>query len=454
MQFALRSSALSICACICYTDRVYQMSTPAFGTNPAKTKTYGYDSNGNCTSVGVTQSGTTQTTALAYDVENRLTGITYPSASTDTYAYNGNGMRTKKTDSGGTFNYICDGTTPGSDVLSDGAATYTPGISERRNVGGTATSAFYHNDGDGSVGTVTSASQSVTSSKKYDAFGNVVPASGSGSGPFVPAPMTPVYPFGFKGAQQAQTDSSGLILQGDRYYDSDLGRYLSGDYSANCIGGPDPDPMPKVVSDFGRKYEIVGDVNKLIIAVVMMACHCSEEAAVEANPDLVEWKSESDAIGYGTIWLWKKSLAQKKVNRWSPDGTINYGKVAPEMGAWIIGTKTGRFRVGHAILGGADRVKGGDPPVGATGFIHIHPELPKDADLGYGLRHLFSDDVGGGYGDRVFADGTNLPVYLGTINGSNWEVWILYPNGGYGTTTYGRTSGIEGTIYIQWPYPK
>ena len=214
------------------------MSTPAFGTNPTKTKTYGYDSNGNCTSVGVNTGSGNQNTSLTYDVENRLTGITYPSTSSDTYAYNGNGMRTKKTDSGGTFNYVCDGTTPGSEVLSDGAATYTPGISERRS----GASSFYHNDGDGSVGTVTNASQSVTSSKKYDAFGNVVPVSGSGTGPFRPAPLT-TYPFGFKGAQQAQTDSSGLILEGDRYYDSDLGRYLSGNYTLGCIGGPDPDPL-------------------------------------------------------------------------------------------------------------------------------------------------------------------------------------------------------------------
>ena len=55
MQLALRSSGLSSYAYIyvATTDRVYQMSTPAFGTNPAKTKTYGYDSNCNCTSVNI-----------------------------------------------------------------------------------------------------------------------------------------------------------------------------------------------------------------------------------------------------------------------------------------------------------------------------------------------------------------------------------------------------------------
>ena len=40
-------------------------------------------------------------------------------------------LRVGKTDSTGTFTYLCDGTAPGSPLLSDGAAVYTPGLSER-----------------------------------------------------------------------------------------------------------------------------------------------------------------------------------------------------------------------------------------------------------------------------------------------------------------------------------
>ncbi len=78
------------------------------GTN----KSYGYDSNGNCTSVTVGSS----VTSLTYDVENRVVGITYPSSATNSFAYNGEDLRTQKVDSSGTKNYVCDGSSPASAV--------------------------------------------------------------------------------------------------------------------------------------------------------------------------------------------------------------------------------------------------------------------------------------------------------------------------------------------------
>jgi YD repeat-containing protein len=82
----------------------------------AGSKTYGYDLNGNCTSVTVGSS---------------VTGITYPGGATNSFAYNGEDLRTRKVDSAGTKNYVTDGASPASAVLSDGAAVYTPGLSER-----------------------------------------------------------------------------------------------------------------------------------------------------------------------------------------------------------------------------------------------------------------------------------------------------------------------------------
>ena len=104
----------------------------------AGSKSYAYDSNGNCTSVTVGSS----VTSLSYDVENRVTSITYPGSTTNTFRYNGEDLRVQKVDSGGAKNYVCDGTSPASAVLTDGAAVYTPGLSERR---GTA-SKFLHTD--------------------------------------------------------------------------------------------------------------------------------------------------------------------------------------------------------------------------------------------------------------------------------------------------------------------
>jgi RHS repeat-associated protein len=114
-----------------------------------------------------------------------------------------------------THNYITDGTTPASSVLSDGSAVYTPGISENRS----GTSAFYHTDAIGSTRDITNSSQTVTDTRRFDAFGMLAETSGSNP-----------TPFGFVAAGQYQTDTdSGLMLLGHRYYDSSIGRFISRD---------------------------------------------------------------------------------------------------------------------------------------------------------------------------------------------------------------------------------
>jgi len=190
-------------------------TTNTYGTHDqlltSGSKSYGYDSNGNCTSVTVG----TSVTSISYDYENRVTGITYPSSATNSFSYNGNDMRMQKVDSAGTANYLCDGTTPASAVLKDGAAVYTPGLSERRGT----TSKFYHGDALGSTRGITSSSQAVTDTVLYDGFGMTVSRTGT----------TPT-PFGFVGKGQYQTDSdSGLMLLGHRYYDASVGRFISSD---------------------------------------------------------------------------------------------------------------------------------------------------------------------------------------------------------------------------------
>ena len=177
----------------------------------AGSKSYGYDSNGNCTTVTV---GTSVTT-LTYDIENRVVGIAYPGGTSNSFAYNGEDLRTKKVDSTGTQNYVTDGDSPGSALLKDGNAVYTPGLSEHRG----SASKFYHSDALGSTRGITDSTQAVTDSVLYDAFGNTVTRTGT----------TPT-PFGFVGKDQYQSDSdSGLQLLGHRYYDPSIGRFLSSD---------------------------------------------------------------------------------------------------------------------------------------------------------------------------------------------------------------------------------
>ena len=65
--------------------------------------------------------------------------------------------------------------TPGSPVLSDGSATYTPGLSERR----AGVSQYYGADLLGSVEDLTDVSgTTITAHQEYDAFGNLMAQSG------------------------------------------------------------------------------------------------------------------------------------------------------------------------------------------------------------------------------------------------------------------------------------
>jgi RHS repeat-associated protein len=133
---------------------------------------------------------------------------------TNSFGYNGLDARVSKTDSTGTYGFKRNGAGVTDPVLSDGAATYTPGISERR--GGN--SKFLHS-GMKNADAQSGASANVDSSRTYDAFGNLTGSSGTWSGPF-----------GYAGGFGYQEDPDhGLRLLGHRYYDSSTGRFISKD---------------------------------------------------------------------------------------------------------------------------------------------------------------------------------------------------------------------------------
>ena len=149
--------------------------------------------------------------------------------------------------------FLQDGAYVTDPVLTDGAATYTPGVSERR---GAATT-FLHSglkNADAKSGT----SQAVVASRQYDAFGNLVASSGTWSGPV-----------GYAGGFGYQEDATGLRLLGHRYYDSSTGRFLTRDpikdgrnwysYCENDpVNGTDPDGLN--VIDIIRRGIARGDL--------------------------------------------------------------------------------------------------------------------------------------------------------------------------------------------------
>ena len=190
-------------------------------------KSYAYDAAGRTT--GVTTSA--GTTTLAYDYESRVTGIAYPGGATNAFSYNGLDARVGKADSGGTKTFRRDGAGVTDDVLSDGAAAYTPGVSQRRS----GATTYELQDRMGSSVRQTDASRSSTGARAYDAYGVQIGTD-----------RTPVGPFGFAGAHGYQGDGdSGLKLLGHRYYDPSTGRFLTRDpikdgrnWYAYCGGNP------------------------------------------------------------------------------------------------------------------------------------------------------------------------------------------------------------------------
>ena len=143
-----------------------------------------------------------------------------------------------KTDSTGTYSYVCDGTTPGSPVLADGHALYTPGLSENR--GGT--SVYYDFDRLGNLWTADGTGKSQYAAVDYSAFG--ITLSGSAGSPF-----------GYGGANGCLTDlDASLVLMGHRYFDPRTGRFISQDPAGsgnnwyaycgnNPVNGIDPEGL-------------------------------------------------------------------------------------------------------------------------------------------------------------------------------------------------------------------
>ena len=192
-----------------------------------------------------------------------------------TYTYNGVGTRVGKTTATGSNTYRRAGVGVTAPVLGDGAADYTPGISERR--GGTTK--FAHTDRLGSTSRLTNTTQMVTDTKSFDAFGMLVTSTGT----------TPT-PFGFAGDWGYQTDTeSGLQLLGHRYYDPSLGRFLTRDpiqsgrnWYGYCGNNPlkcvDPDGRQTVIVR-GDDSDVFGADSGYPLSVPVENCTTSERRA-------------------------------------------------------------------------------------------------------------------------------------------------------------------------------
>ena len=192
-------------------------------------------------------------------------------------------------------------------MLRDSFAAYTPGVSERR----AGVSTFLHS-GLKDATAQTSAAQSVTATRVYDAFGMVVASTGTWKGPF-----------GYAGEHGYQEESTGLQLLGHRYYDPSTGRFLTRDpakcgrnWYGYCANSPtaavDPDGLDLTVITNNSGIEGWDWAAETIFSsggAVMK--HPSKKQLLQA---LIDEPSDS------TVMIW---------------GHGSYGKIQLDNGEWL-----------------------------------------------------------------------------------------------------------------------
>ena len=159
-----------------------------------------------------------------------MTQYKYPGQTVvGTYAYDADGHRTQKVESGTTTNYLFDGDRVQAEYDNswalqakytlEGDSYYDSALSMRRS---TAT-AYYMLDALGSVRKLTDSSQTATDSYSYEAFGALVATSGSTTNPYR-----------YVGALGYYRDTTtGLLHLGARYADPAAGRFRSRDRVAS-----------------------------------------------------------------------------------------------------------------------------------------------------------------------------------------------------------------------------
>ena len=151
---------------------------------------------------------------LSYDYDGQLTQITQGQNTTD-FAYDALGRRFSRTAGGTTTEFLYGA---GGMVLEKQGGSYTQAYTQANGLlrRGAEYPLF---DGHGSERTVTNSSQTVTGSVNYEAFGQVAGSTGSSTNPYMYAGD-----WGYRNDGDA-----GLMHVGARYYDAQVGRFITRD---------------------------------------------------------------------------------------------------------------------------------------------------------------------------------------------------------------------------------
>jgi RHS repeat-associated protein len=177
--------------------------------------TFSYDSKGNRTQ----RTKGPNTWVYTYDYANRLTKVEKNSATLGEYVYDGEGRRIQVTEDNETTTYIYSGLNVLYEETMTGTAVYIYGpaglLAKKTETAGESHTFYYHTDHLGSTRLVTDESNTIVTSVTYHPFGE----------PILTGEESHLY-------TGKEIDATGLYYYGARYYDPDLGRFMTRDLLA------------------------------------------------------------------------------------------------------------------------------------------------------------------------------------------------------------------------------
>ncbi|MEI6091911.1 MAG: RHS repeat-associated core domain-containing protein [bacterium] len=225
---------------------------------------YTYDNNGN----QLTETGT-PSTSFTFDVDSKLKSIK-SGTNTSSFDYDVFLNRTIARRNGTVTKYTLNGDNQMSQILMEkdsatGTKTYYiygMGLISRIKNDGTTTN-WYHSDIRGSVIAMTDANQSITHKYNYDVYGKCLNST---------EPTNDNNKFRFLGNHGIIDEGNGLYYIRARYYDSELGRFISEDqnWDANLYvyGGDNPVGLVDVDGNvFQKANELKGAVGDAEILI-------------------------------------------------------------------------------------------------------------------------------------------------------------------------------------------
>ena len=280
----------------------------------ADAASYVYDSNSNLISRSLA-AGTTQ---FQWDFENRLTQVVTPSAGSVSYKYDALGRQVQSAPTAGvSTNFTYDGDDVAQDKTSTGVVTEYlngPGIDNkiRQKTGNTLY--YFAQDHLGSTTALTDSNGAVVERETYDAFGNSAASARTR--------------YGFTGRERDSV--TGLIYYRARWYDPQLGRFISED-PIGLAGGINQFSYvgnnPQNRKDPTGLYEI--DVHYYLTYFLAKKTGCFTDAEARLIADADQATDENESTKPGAGWTAEQQMQNRKYHDLQPG---NYeGQVSPEL---------------------------------------------------------------------------------------------------------------------------